>query len=270
MNNIQPQNQTAPIPQQVQQPTGYIPQQQVQQPTGYAPQPANYASQLQSNINFYGVEISQQESQLINQFYINTNNNLGIQLNDNHTVFKSLYFGCRDMFKTLYVNQISSERGSKPTTPDYEKAQQVFEQVFGTVAQPKVNERILCLTMKAFAPNMLPDPVSGERPHIEIMNYILDLNWHSQNVRQNSNGISRSNGNNTNTNTNVNPYGYNTQNTYAGNNQSKAGMAAGLTPMSQQVQQPTGYVPQQQVQQPTGYAPQQTANNIMAAMPTYG
>ncbi len=249
MNNIQPQNQAAPMPQMVQPNTGYVSQTQVQQPTNYAPQPQG------SSINFYGVEIAQQESQLINQFYINTNNNLGIQLNDNHTVFKSLYFGCRDMFKTLYVNQISSERGSKPTTPDYEKAQQVFEQVFGTVAQPKVNERILCLTMKAFAPNMLPDPVPGERPHVEIMNYILDLNWHSQNVRQNSNGINRSNGTN-NINTLVNPYNANPYQT--GNAQSKAAVAAGFAPQPQQVQQP-GYTPM----------PQQVANGVIGTMPNY-
>lgn len=48
MNNIQPQSQPAPMPQQVQQPIGYTPQ-QVQQP---APMP-----QAQ-NVNFYGVEIS--------------------------------------------------------------------------------------------------------------------------------------------------------------------------------------------------------------------
>jgi hypothetical protein len=168
MNNIQPQSQPAPMPQQVQQPIGYTPQ-QVQQPMSYAPQQIQQPAPMPQaqNVNFYGVEISPQESQLINQLYIGINSNLGIQLSESSTVFKSLYFGCRDMFKTLYVNQISNERGSRPTTPDYEKAQQVFEQVFGSVAQPKVDERMLCLTMKAFAPSMLPDPVAGERPLLE-------------------------------------------------------------------------------------------------------
>lgn len=275
MNNIQPQSQPAPMPQQVQQPIGYTPQ-QVQQPMSYAPQqiqqPAPMPQAQGQNVNFYGVEISPQESQLINQLYIGINSNLGIQLSESSTVFKSLYFGCRDMFKTLYVNQISNERGSRPTTPDYEKAQQVFEQVFGSVAQPKVDERTLCLTMKAFAPSMLPDPVAGQRSHVTIMEYILDLNWHSQNVRQNSNTINRSNnGNGIDTNNaNTNPYA-------VGNAQSKA--AAGFVPQQQaqqpmgyapqQVQQPVGFVPQQQVQRPTGYAPQQAAQAVMAGMPAY-
>lgn len=253
MNNIQSQSQPAPMPQQVQQPMSYIPQ-QVQQPMNYAPQqiqqPAPMPQAQGQNVNFYGVEISPQESQLLNQLYIGINSNLGIQLSESSTVFKSLYFGCRDMFKTLYVNQISNERGSRPTTPDYEKAQQVFEQVFGSVAQPKVNERTLCLTMKAFAPSMLPDPVPGERPHLTIMEYILDLNWHSQNVRQNSNNINRNNGNGIDTNNaNTNPYA-------VGNAQSKAAAAV-------------GFVPQQQVQQPMSYAPQQAAQAVIAGMPAY-
>jgi hypothetical protein len=131
---------------------------------------------------------------------------------------------------------------------------------------------MLCLTMKAFAPSMLPDPVAGERPHVTIMEYILDLNWHSQNVRQNSNTINRSNnGNGIDTNNaNTNPYA-------VGNAQSKAA-AAGFVqqqvqqPMGyapQQVQQPVGFVPQQQVQRPTGYAPQQAAQAVIAGMPAY-
>ena len=130
---------------------------------------------------------------VVQQCYGASNTALNTTLNDNSTVVKSLYFGARDMFKTLYVNQISSQRGSKPTTPDYELASNVFEQTFGTVGQPRVDQMQLCLTMKTFAPNMLPDCVPGNRPHEAILNYILNQNWHSQNVRTN-NGVSR-NGN---------------------------------------------------------------------------
>ena len=157
---------------------------------------------------------------------------------------------------TLYVNQISSQRGSKPTTPDYELASNVFEQTFGTVGQPRVDQIQLCLTMKTFAPNMLPDCVPGNRPHEAILSYILNQNWHSQNVRTN-NGVSRNgNGNgNGSTMNGANPFNNN------GGAQSKAAAAAGFNP-----QQQVGFISQPQAM----YNPQQSAQAVMGAMPNYG
>ncbi|MEN9567898.1 MAG: hypothetical protein RLZZ69_3094, partial [Cyanobacteriota bacterium] len=157
-NYIQPQGVVAPMPQQVQP-------QQVQQV-----QPQQAQPQAQS-INFYGGVITPQDGQLINQILIGINNSLGLQLNDQATVFKSLYFGARDIFKTLFVNQIAQQRGDKPSTPDYEKAQQVFEGIFGTVGQPKVNEQQLCLVMKAIAPSLLPNLNPNGIPHESIMHH---------------------------------------------------------------------------------------------------
>ena len=260
MNNYNqmPQGSVAPMPQQVQgqQFQQVQPMQQpvqAQQPTG---QP--------QGVNFPGGVISPQDGQVINQLCLAINNALGVQLNDRATVFKSLYFGFRDFFKTLYVNQISQERGSKPTTPDYEKAQQVFENVFGTVGQPKVTEAQLCLTMKAIAPDLLPNLTSSNKPHEAIMSHILTQNWHSQNVRQNSGGTRNTSiSNGSGSNNNVNPFG---------NAQSKAAAAAGIV-NGQVPAQPVNYTPNQPMQ-PTGYAPnngnpQQAAQAVMGAMPTY-
>ena len=269
MNYVQPQGVNAPMPQQVNQPQqGYAPvpqPQQVNQPQqGYAPmpQPMNQPQVQQPQIQqpqgteFYGATIDPQTMAVVQQCYGASNTALNTTLNDNSTVFKSLYFGARDMFKTLYVNQISSQRGSKPTTPDYELASTVFEQTFGTVGQPKVDQMQLCLTMKTFAPNMLPDCVPGNRPHEAILNYILNQNWHSQNVRTN-NGVSRNgNGNgNSNAMNGANPFNNN------GGAQSKAAAAAGFVP-----QQQVGFMAQPQA----AYNPQQAAQAVMGAMPNYG
>lgn len=251
---IQPQNVPAPAPFQPVQPP--------------APAPAQQQSQ---GVEFYGAVISQQDMNLIGQLYNTANTALGIQLSDASTVFKSLYFGSRDLFKTLYVNQISSERGSKPTTPDYEMAQSVFESTFGTIAEPKINEMQLCLAMKAFAGNMLPDLMpNNSRPHVKILDHIVMLNWHSQNARTNSN-VNRNNGNGSGNGnvTNSNPFTPNPNNSGAA--QSKASQVAGFPP-TQPVQQPptapgqpTGFVPQQQL----NYTPQSAAQNVMQTMPTY-
>lgn len=251
MNYVQPQGANAPIPQQpqqVQQPQqGYAPMpQQVQQP-GYAPVPPQQVQQPQGT-DFYGATLNPQDMQAINQLYGNACQTLGVQVNDQATVEKSLYFGARDLFKTVYVNQVSSQRGESPKTPDYENAQTTFEQTFGTVGKLRATELQLCCSMKAFAPNLLPDLVDGPQPHSLIKEYILNHNWHSQNVRQNSGAISRSNnGNgNGNSNGNGNPFAS------AGGAQSKAAAAAGFVP-----------------QQPMGYAPQQAAQSVVGAMPTY-
>ena len=247
MNYVEPQNVPAPAP---------IPQQQVQQP-GYAPQVQQVQPQ---GVDFYGASISTQDMQAISQMYNVTCQTLGMQVNDQATVEKSLYFGARDLFKTIYVNQVSSQRGESPKTPDYEQAQNVYEQAFGTVGKLKVTELQLCCIMKAFAPNLLPDLSPGQQPHSPIKEYILNHNWHSQNVRQNSGGISRNNNSNGNGNvpTNGNPFGN------PGGAQSKAAAAAGFAPQPQ----PIGFVPGQQVQ--PGYMPQQTAQAVAGAMPSYG
>ncbi|MEN9519489.1 MAG: hypothetical protein RLZZ381_2077 [Cyanobacteriota bacterium] len=243
-NYIQPQGVVAPMPQQVQP-------QQVQQV-----QPQQAQPQAQS-INFYGGVITPQDGQLINQILIGINNSLGLQLNDQATVFKSLYFGARDMFKTLFVNQIAQQRGDKPSTPDYEKAQQVFEGIFGTVSQPKVNEQQLCLVMKAIAPSLLPNLNPNGIPHESIMHHILSLNWHSQNVRQNSNGTTRS----SNSNNGSNPVAYGSYPNPFGDNQSKAAAAANIV----NSQQPVQPAPMQAV-----YTnPQQAAQAVMGSMPAY-
>lgn len=243
-NYIQPQGAVAPMPQQVQP-------QQVQQ---VQPQQAQPQAQ---GINFYGGVITPQDGQLINQILIGINNSLGLQLNDQATVFKSLYFGARDMFKTLFVNQIAQQRGDKPSTPDYEKAQQVFEGIFGTVGQPKVNEQQLCLVMKAIAPSLLPNLNPNGLPHESIMHHILSLNWHSQNVRQNSNGTTRSSSGNNGSN----PVAYGSYPNPFGDAQSKAATAANIV----NGQQPVQATPMQTV-----YTnPQQVAQAVMGSMPAY-
>jgi hypothetical protein len=258
MDYLQPQGASAPMPQQVNQPyQGYAPM----------PQPVNQSQQayaaMPQQVNqpqgtdFYGVTIDSQTMAVVQQCYSTGNSGLNTTLNDSSTVAKSLYFGARDMFKTLYANQISSQRGSKPTTPDYELASTVFEQTFGTVGQPRVDQMQLCLTMKTFAPNILPDCVAGNRPHEAILNYILNQNWHSQNVRTN-NGVSRnSNGNgNGNPLNGTNPFSTN------GGAQSKANAAAGFVP-----QQSVGFMAQPQA---VVYTPQQSAQAVAGAMPNYG
>ena len=252
MNYVQPQGVNAPMPQQVNQPQqGYVPMpQQVNQPQVQQPQ-----VQQPQGTEFYGATIDPQTMAVVQQCYGASNTALNTTLNDNSTVAKSLYFGARDMFKTLYVNQISSQRGSKPTTPDYELASNVFEQTFGTVGQPRVDQMQLCLTMKTFAPNMLPDCVPGNRPHEAILSYILNQNWHSQNVRTN-NGVSRNgNGNSSNSMNGANPFNN------SGGAQSKAAAAAGFVP-----QQQVGFTAQPQAM----YNPQQAAQAVMGAMPNYG
>lgn len=246
MNYVQSQGVSAPMPQQMPQPQqNYVAQQ------AYAPQ---QVQQPQAGINFYGADLNPQDAQVINQMYGNACQTLGLQLSDQATIAKSLFFGARDLFKTIYVNQISSQRGESPKTPDYEQAQTIFEQTFGSVGKLKVSELQLCCVMKAIAPSLLPDLVNGSEPHAPIKEYILEHNWMSQNVRQNSGGISRSNGNG-NGSTYANPFD--------GGAQSKAAAAAGFVPQ----QQPVGFVPQQV----TSYAqPQQTAQAVMGAMPTYG
>ncbi|MDJ0589326.1 MAG: hypothetical protein QNJ72_04915 [Pleurocapsa sp. MO_226.B13] len=266
MNYVQPQGASAPMPQQVNQPQqGYatMQQPQVNQPQqGYAPMPQQVQQpqiqqpqvQQPQGTEFYGATIDPQTMAVVQQCYGASNTALNTTLNDNSTVAKSLYFGARDMFKTLYVNQISSQRGSKPTTPDYELASNVFEQTFGTVGQPKVDQMQLCLTMKTFAPNMLPDCVPGNRPHEAILSYILNQNWHSQNVRTN-NGVSRNNSGNGNATAAANPFNNN------GGAQSKAAAAAGFVP-----QQQVGFMAQPQAM----YNPQQAAQTVAGAMPSYG
>lgn len=260
MNYVQPQGASAPMPQQ-----GYTPMpqpQQVNQPQqGYAPMPQQVQQAQvqqpqvqQQGTEFYGATIDPQTMAVVQQCYGASNTALNTTLSDSSTVAKSLYFGARDMFKTLYVNQISSQRGSKPTTPDYELASTVFEQTFGTVGQPRVDQMQLCLTMKTFAPNMLPDCVPGNRPHEAILNYILNQNWHSQNVRTN-NGVSRNNSGNGNATAAANPFNNN------GGAQSKAAAAAGFVP-----QQQVGFMAQPQAV----YTPQQAAQTVMGAMPNYG
>lgn len=258
MNYVQPQGANAPMPQQ-----GYVPMpQQVNQPQqGYAPMPQQVQQAQvqqpqvqQQGTEFYGATIDPQTMAVVQQCYGASNTALNTTLSDSSTVAKSLYFGARDMFKTLYVNQISSQRGSKPTTPDYELASTVFEQTFGTVGQPRVDQMQLCLTMKTFAPNMLPDCVPGNRPHEAILNYILNQNWHSQNVRTN-NGVSRNNSGNGNSTAAANPFNNN------GGAQSKAAAAAGFVP-----QQQVGFMAQPQAM----YNPQQTAQAVTGAMPNYG
>ena len=246
MNYVQSQGVSAPMPQQMPQPQqGYVAQQ------AYAPQ---QVQQSQGGINFYGANLNPQDAQVINQMYGTACQTLGLQLSDQATIAKSLFFGARDLFKTIYVNQISSQRGESPKTPDYEQAQTCFEQTFGSVGKLKVSELQLCCVMKAMAPGLLPDLVNAPEPHAPIKEYILEHNWMSQNVRQNSSGISRSNGNG-NGSTYANPFD--------GGAQSKAAAAAGFVPQ----QQPVGFVPQQV----TSYAqPQQTAQAVMGAMPTYG
>ena len=251
MNYVQPQGASAPMPQQpqqVQQPQqGYAPMpQQVQQP-GYALVPPEQVQQPQGT-GFYGATLNPQDMQAINQLYSNACQTLGVQVNDQATVEKSLYFGARDLFKTVYVNQVSSQRGESPKTPDYENAQTAFEQTFGSVGKLRATELQLCCSMKAFAPNLLPDLVDGPQPHSLIKEYILNHNWHSQNVRQNSGAISRSNNGNSNGNGNGNGNPF----ASAGGAQSKAAAAAGFVP-----------------QQPMGYAPQQAAQSVVGAMPTY-
>lgn len=251
MNYVQPQSASAPMPQQpqqVQQPQqGYAPMpQQVQQP-GYAPVPPEQVQQPQGT-GFYGATLNPQDMQAINQLYGSACQTLGVQVNDQATVEKSLYFGARDLFKTVYVNQVSSQRGESPKTPDYENAQTAFEQTFGSVGKLRATELQLCCSMKAFAPNLLPDLVDGPQPHSLIKEYILNHNWHSQNVRQNSGAISRSNNGNSNGNGNGNGNPF----ASAGGAQSKAAAAAGFVP-----------------QQPMGYAPQQAAQSVVGAMPTY-
>ena len=277
MNYVQPQGTNAPMPQQVQPQQGYVPQPQ----QGYAPQPQQGQPQVQQpqvqpqqpqSAEFYGATIDPQTMAVIQQCYGASNTALGTTLSDSSTVDKSLYFGARDMFKTLYVNQISSQRGSRPTTPDYELASNVFEQTFGTVGQPKVDRVQLCLTMKAFAPNLLPDCVSGNRPHEAIMSHILSQNWHSQNVRTNTNVSRNGNGNGDSSATNTaNPFSN-------GGAQSKAAATAGFVPQPQVQQPQQSYAPQPQAQvQPQqgyapgqpAYSPQQTAQTVMGAMPNY-
>jgi hypothetical protein len=252
MNYVQPQGAPAPMPQQMQQPQqGYVAQQ------AYAPQgvPApQQVQQSQGSINFYGTNLNPQDAQVINQMYGAACQTLGLQLSDQATIAKSLFFGARDLFKTIYVNQISSQRGESPKTPDYEQAQTCFEQTFGSVGKLKVSELQLCCVMKAVAPSLLPDLVNGSEPHALIKEYILEHNWMSQNVRQNSSGISRSSGNG-NGNTYANPFD--------GGAQSKAAAAAGFVPQQQSV----GFVPQQV----TSYTqPQQVAQAVMQTMPGYG
>jgi hypothetical protein len=259
MNYVQPQGANAPMPQQVNQPQqGYVPmpQQQVNQPQqAYAPMPQMPQQAQQSQgTDFYGATIDPQTMAVVQQCYGASNSALNTTLNDSSTVAKSLYFGARDMFKTLYVNQISSQRGSKPMTPDYELASTVFEQTFGTVGQPRVDQMQLCLTMKTFAPNMLPDCVPGNRPHEAILSYILNQNWHSQNVRSN-NGVSRNGNGNGNAMNGANPFNNN------GGAQSKAAAAAGFVP-----QQQVGFMTQPQAV----YNPQQSAQAVAGAMPNYG
>ena len=262
MNYVQPQGVNAPMPQQVNQPQqGYVPMpqpQQVNQPQqGYAPMPQQV--QQPQGTEFYGATIDPQTMAVVQQCYGASNTALNTTLNDNSTVVKSLYFGARDMFKTLYVNQISSQRGSKPTTPDYELASNVFEQTFGTVGQPRVDQMQLCLTMKTFAPNMLPDCVPGNRPHEAILSYILNQNWHSQNVRTNNGASRSSNGNgNGNSMNGANPFNNN------GGAQSKAAAAAGFAP-----QQQVGFMAQPQQPQAM-YNPQQAAQAVAGSMPNYG
>ncbi len=268
MNYVQPQGASAPMPQQVQQP-GYAPQQpqpqvqpqqQVQQP-GYAPQQPQQVQQPQG-VDFFGATLNPQDMQVINQMYGTACQTLGMQVNDRATIEKGLYFGARDLFKTIYVNQASSQRGESPKTPDYEQAQAAFEQTFGTIGKLKVTELQLCCAMKAFAPDLLPDLTTGSQPHLPIRDYILNHNWHSQNVRQNSGGITRNNNGNGNVAANGgNPFAN------PGGAQSKAAVAAGFAP------QQVGFVPQAQPiqgQQPMAYTPQQTAQNVVGAMPSYG
>jgi len=121
MNYVQPQGANAPMPQQVNQPQqGYatMPQpQQVNQPQqGYAPMPQQVQQpqvqqpqvQQPQGTEFYGATIDPQTMAVVQQCYGASNTALNTTLNDTPTVAKSLYFGARDMFKTLYVNQISS------------------------------------------------------------------------------------------------------------------------------------------------------------------
>ena len=117
MNYVQPQNANAPMPQQVNQPQqGYalMPQpQQVNQPQVQQP-----SVQQSQGTEFYGATIDPQTMAVVQQCYGASNTALNTTLNDNSTVAKSLYFGARDMFKTLYVNQIilifkSNERLNK-------------------------------------------------------------------------------------------------------------------------------------------------------------
>ena len=226
---IQPQNVPAPSPFQPAQQQLQPAQQQYTQPV----QPPAPTQQQSQGVEFYGAVISQQDMNLIGQLYNTANTSLGIQLSDASTVFKSLYFGSRDLFKTLYVNQISSERGSKPTTPDYEMAQSVFESTFGTIAEPKINEMQICLAMKAFAGNMLPDLMpNNSRPHVN-----------SGGAQSKASQVA----------------GFPPTNTQA---------YAPTQPMQQPPTapgQPTGFVPQQQL----NYTPQSAAQNVMQTMPTY-
>ncbi len=259
MNYVQPQGVPAPAPAPMPQPQV---QPQTQPQNLYAPQQVQQQVQPQG-VDFYGASLNPQDMQAISQMYNVTCQTLGMQVNDQATVEKSLYFGARDLFKTIYVNQVSSQRGESPKTPDYEQAQNVYEQTFGTVGKLKVTELQLCCIMKAFAPNLLPNLIPSQQPHSPIKEYILNHNWHSQNVRQNSGGISRNNNNNGNGNvpTNGNPFGN------PGGAQSKAAAAAGFAPQPQ----PIGFVPGQQNQQvQPSYIPQQTAQAVMNGMPTYG
>ncbi|MEL6439133.1 MAG: hypothetical protein AAFQ80_07780, partial [Cyanobacteria bacterium J06621_8] len=207
----------------------------------------------QQGTSFYGALITPQDLNLVNSIFQTVNGAIGFQLSDDQTVYKSAYFGARDLFKTVYVNQISAQNGARATTPDYELATRVFEDAFGTVAKPRVNLIQLCLTMKAFAPDLLPDCVPGNRPHQAILDRIIEQNWHSQNVRNNS-GLRNGNGSANQTNVN-NPY------PLANGSQSKASATA-----------PSGYVnpamTQQQPIQPV-YNPQQTAQQVTTNMPSY-
>lgn len=268
---VQPQNVPAPMPGQPQYAPAPAPapaqQQQVQQ---YAPGQQQPVQQQQTqSVEFYGAAISGQDLNLVGQLYNTVNNALSLQLSDSSTVYKSLYFGSRDLFKTVYVNQISSQRGSKPTTPDYELAQTVYENTFGSVAQPRVNEAQLCFAMKQIAPNMLPDLVPGNRPHAAILDHIIMLNWHSQNARTSSNVNRNGNGNgngNGGSATNGFPFAPNNN----GGAQSKAAAVAGFPPAQQQAYVPAAQPMQQPMQQPQmTYSPQNAAQNVMAAMPAY-
>ena len=167
--------------------------------------------------------------------------------------YRIIYANLISLSHTFFRSPISSQRGSKPTTPDYELASTVFEQTFGTVGQPRVDQMQLCLTMKTFAPNILPDCVPGNRPHEAILSYILNQNWHSQNVRTN-NGVNRNSNGNGNVTSGVNPFNNN------GGAQSKAAAAAGFVP-----QQQVGFMAQPQAM----YNPQQSAQAVAGAMPNY-
>lgn len=267
MNNIQPQGAAAPQPvyQQQAQPQQVQPMQQqpMQQPMQQQPmqQPQQVQQQPQQQAQFFGASISAQDSQVVNQLYGECLQGLGLQhLNDSASTYKSLYYGARELFKNTYVTQLSAQTGETAKSQDYTRAQDVFEATFGTISAPRCSEAQLCLAMKAFASRSLPDQdPSLAEPWSPIRDYLLDANWHSQNVRNalntalktngNGNGYTNGNGNGSAKQDAYNPYAQ----------QSKAAAAAGAAPAPQPVYQ----------QPQANYAPQQTAQGLVNAMPTY-